>query len=126
VPAIEELEKFLKLSKDDPARNARFESVLNLVREAAPYDVEGQLANSLAKEMMTDRSLRGGYERFMDSARSQAASSVDRCKTEALSALVQETFCHESAGVRGQDYEGDGPAESCTQKFNYEQCLTAR
>lgn len=126
VPALEELEKFMKLPKDDPRRIERLEAIVNLAREVVPYDVEGQLAQSLAKELMADRTLRGGFERMMDSMRSQLASKVDRCKTEALNALIQETFCHESSGIKGQDYEGEGPAESCTQAFNYEQCLTVQ
>ncbi len=123
-PALAELKKFLVLSEKDESRPSRFEALVLLVREVAPYDVEGQLTQSLAQKISTDSVLHSKFNSLIDSMRA-GESPVDRCKTNALSAAVSESLCLKASGVQGQDHTRNDAlsANHCIQAFNFESCL---
>lgn len=124
-PALDELRKFLALEKNNETRQLRFEALINMVREVAPYDVEGQLTQSLAKELAKDSGLQSQYNSVLDQLRA-SETPVDRCKTTALHAAVTESLCLISAGVKGQDHHREQvhSTNNCIQAFNIEDCLT--
>lgn len=122
-PALDEVRKFQALSTDDRQRTQKFQSLLNLARELGPYDIEGQITQTLAKKIAAEPALRSTYSEFVDSMRASATSKVDQCKTTALVAAVTETLCMQSQGVRGQDHDAVN-VQKCIQAFNFEDCLS--
>ena len=123
--AVKTFEQATKLPKKD-ARSKAFSSALPMVREAAPYDGESQLAELLAATIKADAKLKAEYEGYMKSLpKKTAANKADACKTEQLKASVDEVLCRMGAGVKGQDPASakmQADAKSCIRPFNFEEC----
>ena len=121
VPLIEKVSAMPKASAD---RRKLFGEVLNLSREASPFDSEGSIAQTLAQTIAKDAGLKSAYEASIKMS-SRSTVKAERCKAKNLDAGVTEALCTSKAGVKGQDMSKDEAkkAEACTQKFNYETCL---
>jgi hypothetical protein len=120
--------RLTELSKSKSAaiaanRVMAFRVILAQAKEAAPYDEEGQMADSLARLITGDVRLSREYD-------SSVQSSGPDCKTQALTSEVSESLCKQSMGFDGQDFWAHSSVtsmtvrlHSCISRFNYEDCV---
>lgn len=125
--ALNAVRSFLELPETAEDRDSKFEEIVKMARDTVPNDVEGQLAQSIAQKIATDGALRRKFSSVIDSMRS-GETKIDRCKTLALQATVNENLCLIAAGVKGQDHHREDATalNQCLQGFDFEHCLIGR
>ena len=118
------LEEFAKIKKSDKQRAKAFADIVAFVREAAPYDGEGQLAISLAQILKQNPELKPVYEQSLKSM--SKAKGIESCKTQLFQANVGQNLCMNTDPTKDQDAPGakdDPKTEKCATNFNFDSCL---
>ena len=117
------IEEFSKMNKSDGQREVAFSGLLTLIREASPYDGEGQLAQGLAELVKQDAGLKADYEKFLKSQPKTPAKSFEACKTQLLQTNVEQNLCMGIDTTKSQDAPGPkADAKTCNATFNFETC----
>jgi hypothetical protein len=118
------LEDFSKIKKSDKQRAKAFTDIVALVREASPYDGEGQLAISLAQILKQNPELKPSYEQSIKSM--SKTKGIESCKTQLFQANVGQNLCMNTDPTKDQDAPGakaDPKTDKCTTTFNFDSCL---
>jgi hypothetical protein len=120
------LDNFSKIKKSDKQRAKAFADIVALVREASPYDGEGQLAISLSQILKKNPELKPAYEQSLKSM--SKAKGIESCKTQLFQANVGQNLCMNTDPTKDQDAPGakaDPKTDKCATdfSFNFDSCL---
>lgn len=120
---IEGLVAFSEAPRANSAeRETTFRSYIQLAGAAVPFDMESQAAQVFSDIVEKDKALASVFDK-------EIKNMSDVCAAGLLQAMMKEHSCinklneagrYETPGVRSKD--DDSRAESCIQKFDYEQC----
>jgi hypothetical protein len=122
---VTQLQDFSKVPSSSSTRPQLFTSLLDLSREAAPFDGEGQIADVLADMIIKDASLRTRFSTYL--AGQSKAPGVEFCKSKLLENSVAQDVCLQEGGMKGQGGNASAKlAEKCSKKFDFSECLKTK
>ena len=122
---VTQLLDFRKAPKNTPNLQLWFKSLLELSRDAAPFDGEGQLASVLSDMIVKDASLHALFSSFL--AGQSKAPGVELCKSKLFENSVAEDVCYAENGVKGQGGSASEKiAQKCTRKFDFSECVSKK
>ncbi|MGZ3653459.1 MAG: hypothetical protein ACXVB9_10585 [Bdellovibrionota bacterium] len=92
---------------------AVFQQALELARQSAPYDDEGEFVQALADRLQKNPAHRAELDQFM--AAQTETRGVEACKTKVLVSSIQRSLC---LGAAAQE-----TSAACAKAVSWEECL---
>jgi len=111
-------ERLVKEGQEILARGdspAVFQQALELARQSAPYDDEGEFVHALSSRLKNNPSLRAELDQFV--AAQTETRGVEGCKTKVLVSSIERSLC---LGADGQD-----SSVACAPAVSWESCLVS-